>query len=85
MKTKQVISIRNNRAGSTLIVSLLTLTLVSIVGATVLMAVSSRYNYTQKAVGWQESLGAAEAGADYGLANCRQTLSSGIPSAWSGW
>src|SRR5881227_1327175 len=83
MDPKEFMSLRNDRAGNTLLVALLMLAILSVVGANVLVAVSSRYNYTQKAVGWTEALTAAESGVDYGFANCRWSLAS--PSAWSGW
>ncbi len=68
--------------GSTLIIAMVTLATLSLVAATLLENVSSRYNYTQKAIGWGEALNAADAGADYGLANIRATLTTG---AWAGW
>jgi hypothetical protein len=61
------------------------LMVLSLVGATVLMTVSTRYNYTQKAIGWDEALAAAEAGADYGMVNCRRTLPTSTTSPWTGW
>jgi len=61
------------------------LMVLSLVGATVLMTVSTRYNYTQKAIGWDEALAAAEAGADYGMVNCRRTLPTSTTSPWIGW
>lgn len=61
------------------------LMVLSLAGASVLMNVSTRYNYTQKAIGWDEALSAAEAGADYALANCRRTLSTSPTSPWTGW
>ena len=70
-------------AGNTLLVAVLLLAVLSLVGATVLQTVSNRYDYSQKAVGWSEALNAAEAGADYGFANCGWTL-AGQP-AWTGW
>ncbi len=82
MKSERDISIQNNRAGSTLVFALLMLAILGFVGANVLTTVTNRYNYTEKAVGWQEAIDAAEAGADVGLANCRRTLTGG---AWTGW
>lgn len=79
MKTKTDI---RQRAGSTLLIAMVTLASLALVAATLIDTVSSRYNYTQKTVGWAEALNAADAGADFGLANCRFTLTSG---AWVGW
>ena len=73
------------KAGSTFVTSLLMLMVLSLIGSTVLMNVSTRYNYTQKAIGWDESLSAAEAGADFALVNCRRTLSTSTASPWTGW
>jgi hypothetical protein len=70
--------------GSTLVIALLTIAVLSVVGATVLMSVSVRYGYTQQAVGWEEALGIAEAGADFALANCRWTI-NGNSTPWNGW
>ena len=42
----------NNCSGNTLLVAVLLLAVLSFIGATVLQAVSSRYDYSQKAIGW---------------------------------
>ena len=81
MKTKKF-SAEFQRNGSTLIIAMVTLATLSLVAAALLESVTTRYNATQKAIGWAEALNAADAGADYGLANCRMTLTSG---AWTGW
>ncbi len=67
-----------------MVIALLTLAVLSVVGTTVLMSVSARYGYTQQAVGWEKALAMAEAGADFGLANCRRTL-TGTSPPWTGW
>ena len=85
MKTQLAIPIAKGNGGSSLIIALLTLSTLSLVGATVLMNLNSRYNYTQKAVGWEAALSAAEAGADYGFANCRWTIGTGGTSPWNNW
>ena len=84
MKVITAIHVRKKREGSVLIIALLTLAVLSVVGATVLLSVSSRYGYTEQAVGWQGALGFAEAGADFGLANCRWTA-NGNSTPWAGW
>ena len=76
---------RKRSSGSTFVIALLMLMVLSLVGATVLMTVSTRYNYTQKAIGWDEALAAAEAGANYGMVNCRRTLPTSTTSPWVGW
>jgi len=73
----------NNCSGNTLLVAVLLLAVLSFIGATVLQTVSSRYDYSQKAIGWAEALNAAEAGVDFGFAHCGWNV-SGQP-AWTGW
>jgi len=63
--------------------ALLTLTILSLIAGSVLLTVTTRYNYSQKAIGWQESLFAAEAGIDFGFANCREMVVSGSIGAWT--
>ena len=77
-------SLGEGEAGSTLLVAVLLLAVLSLVGATVLQTVSNRYDYTQKAVGWSQALNAAEAGADFGFASCGWNR-AGQASAFSGW
>jgi Tfp pilus assembly protein PilX len=62
--------------GSTTVVALLMLVVLSLIGANVLMSVTTRYGGTQKTIGWQEALSAAEAGADVALANLRWTINA---------
>jgi hypothetical protein len=79
---------KHARAGSTTVIALLMLLVLSMVGATVLLNSQARYNATAKNAGWQEALFAAEAGADVGLANCRWTVVGGSPAAFdanNGW
>jgi hypothetical protein len=72
-------------SGSTTVIALLMLVVVSMIGANVLLNVQSRYNATIKAAGWQEALWGAEAGADVALANIRWTVVKSSPTPWSGW
>ncbi len=78
------IHVRKKTEASTLVIALLTLAVLSVVGTTVLMSVTARYGYTQQAVGWEKALGMAEAGVDFGLANCRWTV-NGNSTPWTGW
>src|SRR5581483_2100261 len=75
----------SNRAlrGNTTVVALLMLFVLSLVGANVLYNISARYNTTQKNIGWQEALFAAESGADVALANLRWTKISGTNTAFA--
>jgi hypothetical protein len=75
----------DGRGGNTLLVAVLLLAVLSLVGATVLQTVSNRYDYSQKAIGWSEALNAAEAGTDFGFANCAWSLDNSGTSAWTGW
>ena len=75
----------DGRAGNTLLVAVLLLAVLSVIGATVLQTVSNRYDYSQKAVGWSEALNAAEAGTNFGFANCVWSLGNSGTSAWTGW
>jgi len=71
--------------GNTLLVAVLCLAVLSVVGASVLQTVSHRYDYSQKAVGWAEALNAAEAGTNFGFANCVWSLGNSGTGAWTGW
>ena len=82
MKTPRLRNPRSESTASTIVVAMITLVTLAIIATTVLETLNSRYNYAQKVIGWNEALYAADAGADFGLANCRLTLSSG---AWTGW
>lgn len=66
MKPTPAISHGKKRAGSSLLIALLTLAVLSIVGTTVLMNLSSRYGGTRQSIQWQGALAIAEAGADFG-------------------
>ncbi|HEV3408733.1 MAG TPA: hypothetical protein VG095_00435, partial [Chthoniobacterales bacterium] len=64
---------RKQETGSTLIVALGTILVVSLIGAGVLMNCTRRYNAASKQVkAWKEALYAAEAGGDIGYAECRK-------------
>jgi hypothetical protein len=71
-------------AGSTLAIALLMLAVLAFVGATILLTVSARYGHTEHAIGWQKAAAAAEAGGQYGLANCRWAA-TGAATPWAGW
>ncbi|MEO6969842.1 MAG: hypothetical protein ABI217_02985, partial [Chthoniobacterales bacterium] len=64
---------------------MLLLAILSLVGATVLQTVSNRYDYSQKAVGWSEAFNAAEAGTNFGFANCVSSLGNSGTNPWTGW
>src|ERR1700682_5486547 len=68
-----------HRAGSVIVITLLTLAILSVIAAGTLSVVSSKYNSTFQASSWQESLQGAEAGVDIAMA----ALNDG--SSWTGW
>lgn len=73
---------KQRTSGSTLVIALLTLLVLSLIGANVLRSVTNRYNSTTKNAGWQEALWAAESGADVALANCRWMTTNGTQQPW---
>jgi hypothetical protein len=74
-----------NKNGSTIIYALLTLLIVSLIGANVLLNSTTRYNVSSKQVkAWKEALYAAEGGADVAFAEVRKLVSSPT-TAFSGW
>jgi hypothetical protein len=81
---KSIRSAVRHTQGSTLAISLFMLMVLAFVGANLLLTVTSRYGYTQNAIGWQKASPAAEAGAEYGLANCRWAA-TGASTPWSAW
>lgn len=66
------------QSGSTIIYVLLTILVVSIIGANVLLNSTTRYNVSSKQVkAWKDALYAAEGGADVGFAEVRKVLNPG--------
>jgi hypothetical protein len=90
MKTPRGIHSKKSQLGSTLLVTMSTILVLSIAGAGVLMNCTTRFNSTSNQVkGWKEALVAAEAGADLAFAEIRQngldqTGTAGFATA-SGW
>src|SRR5438874_1077489 len=81
MLTKQ----RQTERGNVLLAVLCTITVISFLGANVLLNCTTRYNAASSQVrAWKESLYAAEAGGDIAYAECRKTILD--PShAFNGW
>ena len=77
MKTKE--------QGSILVWTVLTLLILSVLGAEVLRAVSGRYQLGIQSAKWQESLIAAESGVDLAVVEMRKSLYPAPNGAWSGW
>jgi hypothetical protein len=77
--------LQRTNTGSTILVVLSTIVVLSLIGAGVLMNSSARYNVASKQVkGWKEALYAAESGGDIAFAEVRKVLSS-PGTAFSGW
>ena len=77
-----------NDAGSTLLVALSAIVVLSLAGAAVLMNSTTRYNSTTSQVtGWKDALYAAEAGGDLAFAEIRKTISdsSNAFASANGW
>lgn len=73
--------IQNKQNGSAIIVAVLTLAIISLIGAAVLLNCTTRYNASSKQVkAWNEALYSAEAGADVAFAEVRKIISSGSNS-----
>lgn len=72
-------------AGSVLIWTLLTITILSLVAAQLLQVVSSKYYGTLHTAVWQESLLAAESGVDLAIVELRKSLYPAPNHAWEGW
>src|SRR6266481_5434518 len=79
-----------SKSASVTIIALVTVMILSVIGATVLLSAITRYGGSVNTGGWQGALPAAEAGADVGLSNCRWTtwMSSGVTKGFdtaNGW
>lgn len=72
-------------SGSTLIVALCTILIISLIGANVLLNCTTRYNVTARQVkAWKEALYAAEGGGDIAFAEVRKKVSNPA-AAFNGW
>ena len=77
-------SLSAKERGSTLIIVVVGVAVLSIIIGSVLFSVSASYRTIAHAANWQESLLTAETGADFAMATLRKTLSDS-ETAWSGW
>ena len=78
-------NLKTKEHGSILVWTLLTLLILSTLGAEVLRAVSGRYQLGIQSAKWQESLIAAESGVDLAVVEMRKSLYPAPNGAWSGW
>ena len=73
------------QSANALICALCTITVVSLIGANVLLNCTTRLNVSSNQIrSWKESLFAAESGGDIGYAEVRKTILD-PPNAFSGW
>ena len=81
----------HSQAASTLLCALGTISVVSLIGAAVLMNCTTRYNTTSKHIkGWKEALNAADAGGEVAFNEVRKVIpgvvsSGGTPFTGTGW
>lgn len=78
-------NLKSNERASILVWTLLTMLILSLLGAEVLRAVSGRYQLGIQSAKWQESLIAAESGVDLAVVEMRKSLYPAPNGAWSGW
>src|SRR5436305_2875759 len=71
--------------GSILVWTVLTIAILSILGAEVLRVVSMKHQNALQTATWQEALLAAESGIDLGIVELRKSLYPAPNHAWDGW
>jgi hypothetical protein len=76
---------RNSIAGSILVWTVLTITVLSILGAEILRVISIKYQNAIQTATWQEALLAAESGIDLAIVELRKSLYPAPNHAWDGW
>src|SRR5438309_3283926 len=77
---------RNSKVqGSILVWTVLTIAILSILGAEVLRLVSIKYQHALQTATWQEALLAAESGIDLGIIELRKSLYPAPNHAWENW
>ena len=71
--------------GSVLLWTVITIAILSLLGAEVLRLVSIKYEHAIQTATWQESLLAAESGIDLAIMELRKSLFPAPNHAWEGW
>jgi len=71
--------------GSILLWTVVTIAILSLLGAEVLRLVSIKYEHALQTATWQESLLAAESGIDLAIMELRKSLFPAPNHAWEGW
>src|SRR4051794_27800167 len=77
--------LRSHRSGSILVWTVLTIAVLSLVGAEILRVVTLKYRNALQTATWQESLVAAESGIDLAIVELRKSLYPPPNHAWEGW
>ena len=75
----------SRNTASVLVWTVLTIAVLSLVGAEVLRVVTLKYQNALQTATWQESLLAAESGIDLAIVELRKSLYPAPNSAWQGW
>lgn len=71
--------------GSILVWTVLTIAILSLLGAELIRLVSAKYQNALQTSTWQEALLAAESGIDLGIVELRKSLFPAPNHAWEGW
>ena len=71
--------------GSILVWTVMTIAILSLLGAEVIRLVSIKYQSALQTATWQEALLAAESGIDLGIVELRKSLFPAPNHAWDGW
>src|ERR1700686_639395 len=71
--------------GSILVWTVMTIAVLSLLGAEVIRLVSAKYQSALQTSTWQEALLAAESGVDLGIVELRKSLFPAPNHAWEGW
>src|SRR3954468_10205810 len=75
----------NSVGGSILVWTVLTVAVLSILGAEILRVVSIKHQNAIQTATWQEALLAAESGIDLAIVELRKSLYPAPNHAWDGW
>src|SRR5687767_9848142 len=72
------------KCGSTIVMVLITITVLSVIAATVIARMSSQHRTHYHSASWQEALNAAESGIEKGLSALNRSISDPT-AAWTNW
>ncbi|MEA3213654.1 MAG: hypothetical protein QOE70_6711 [Chthoniobacter sp.] len=71
--------------GTTLVLTVITITLLTLVAAFTLRRVAPRFRMAHQTAAWQEARLAAEAGVDAAMGDLLRNTTGPVPGAWKGW